>query len=256
MTREEKNPILAADCYVDFSFPSDRGAERPRCRLTLKKAGSMGIAKDVGNRRRVFSAMGIDPDRTAAMTLVHGKRIAFFLEPAEVDGESGDGLITLNRNAIPTVTVADCLPIYLFDAHSGAFGMLHSGWRGTGIVIEALRELGLRYGTGPGDISIVLGPCIGPCCYEVDEGRAAEFASFGTGSVVRRDGRAFLSLKAANLNLLSKAGVTSITDVGDCTCCSGDLGSFRREAVLLGLADGRPPAEIPFTRMAAMAGWF
>ena len=47
-------------------------------------------------------------------------------------------MITKNPSLMPVVTVADCMPLYLYDSVSGVFGVVHSGWKGTGIIGEAL----------------------------------------------------------------------------------------------------------------------
>jgi YfiH family protein len=225
----------------------------------LGGAGSMAFSWDEPNasRDRVFRSLGIAVDRVAAIELGHGQDVFFFTGLEEIYGRKGDGLLTANRDLVPSITVADCLPIYLFDLKSGSFGLLHSGWRGTGIVLSALRALERLFGTRARDVVFVFGPCIGSCCYEVGRERALAFLeAYGRGSAVERRGKWYLSLRDANINLLSKRGVTSINVVRNCTCCCARFGSFRREAVLSGKADGSPPEGLSFTRMAAMTGWF
>jgi copper oxidase (laccase) domain-containing protein len=147
--------------------------------------------------------------------------------------------------------------VYLFDTESGAFGILHSGWKGTGIVLKALALMGERWNTRPQAVAAVLGPCIGACCYRVDEGRArvfeGEFGGAGgeypLGPVVSRRSRGragpadpFLDLRAANARLLAGAGVRNLAVCRDCTFTDDRLGSFRREGK-------------DYTRMAALAGY-
>jgi copper oxidase (laccase) domain-containing protein len=99
-----------------------------------------------------------------------------------------------------------------------------------------------RYGTRPDDIAAVLGPCIGNCCYKVDEARANEFEKeFGTEGVRKTAGEFFLDLRAANVKLLENAGVKNIAVCENCTFCDERLGSFRREGA-------------GFTHMAAVLG--
>lgn len=142
-----------------------------------------------------------------------------------------DGMVTSRPDAVLTVTVADCLPIFLADRRTGAFGLVHSGWRGTGIVREAIRVMTESFGTRAGDILAVIGPGIGPCCYTVGQERHDGFrGQFGEAAVSRGPGGDFrLDLKTANVQLLEAAGVCSILVTTDCTCCSPGLGSFRRE---------------------------
>jgi YfiH family protein len=140
--------------------------------------------------------------------------------------------------------VADCLPVFLFDTRTDAFGIVHSGWKGTGIAECAIGLLKERWGTEPKDVTAVLGPCIGPCCYQVDAGRAACFEKeFGQESVRKSGGTFFLDLKAANIKILSEAGVRNIAVCLDCTFTDERLGSYRREVQ-------------GYTRMIALVGAF
>jgi hypothetical protein len=185
-------------------------------------------------RLRLTEALGFPPDRVFALRQVHSKTV--IIVEAGHPGDSGDpveadGMITTRSDALLTVTVADCLPITLFDRRSGAFGLVHSGWKGTGIVTEALKLMGQAFGTPPLDVRAAIGPGIGPCCYTVPEERAHSFAvEFGAGSLTRPEhGRPTLDLRAANVSLLTEAGVEEIAVVSDCTSCNPSLGSFRRQ---------------------------
>lgn len=141
----------------------------------------------------------------------------------------GDGIITTNPKLVPVVTVADCLPIFLYDLKTGCRGVLHSGWKGTGIVVKALKLAERIYGAQASDFSVVIGPHIHSCCYQVDEKRIEYFTShFGSSCIIPPN---HLSLAQANVNLLREAGVPedNILCCSDCTCCDPRLGSFRRE---------------------------
>jgi copper oxidase (laccase) domain-containing protein len=136
------------------------------------------------------------------------------------------------------------MPIFLFDPESGAYGMLHSGWKGTGIVVNAARLMARRYGTRMEKLAVHFGPHIGSCCYRVDEERAVLFAKEFGGEAVRHvDGRPHLNLLAANMALARSLGIGAISYSSACTSCDDGLGSFRREG-----AQG-------FTRMAAVIGF-
>ena len=62
------------------------------------------------------------------------------------------------------------------DPQAGVIGACHAGWRGAlaGIVentVAAMCEMGAH----PGDITAILGPCIGPQNYEVGDTFKSEF---------------------------------------------------------------------------------
>jgi hypothetical protein len=76
-----------------------------------------------------------------------------------------------------------------------------------------------------------VGPAVGPCCYEVDEARAAVF---NQRYVERAAGKIWLDLPGVVREQLLEGGVdpSRIKDSGLCTCCRKDLFfSFRRDGV-------------------------
>ncbi|HAK45437.1 MAG TPA: hypothetical protein DCO79_05910, partial [Spirochaeta sp.] len=160
----------------------------------------------------------------------HSKRIVS-AESWTADPLTGaDGIISRRVEDKIAVTIADCMPIFLHDAERNIRAILHSGWKGTGIVLEAIKIMKKQYGCSPGDLTAVLGPAIGSCCYNVDDERAAVFQNaWGSDAVAHHDGGKYLSLKNANINMLERAGVNDIISTDLCTSCSGGLGSYRRE---------------------------
>ncbi len=213
--------------------------------LSLRNAGDMGPSADFTNERRTrfFDLHGIEPQRVIGLRQVHSKTVYYAENSSSFIGKEGDGLFTDNPRTVLGVTVADCLPIFLVDSAAGRFGVVHSGWKGTGIVLAALENMNRVSGS---PIDVIIGPGIGSCCYSVDEQRADQFRkSFGPGSVVPGPPPR-LDLRAANLTLLSGAGqaVRTVTVTSNCTACTPFLGSFRREG----------PQH--FTRMIALIGYF
>ncbi len=158
-----------------------------------------------------------------------------FLPPGTADvAETSDpavgGLPIAATFPVATVTVADCMPIWLWDAASGAWGLLHSGWKGTGILEHAVRAIRARRPGTAASMSVILGPAIGVCCYDVPELRAAAFeAEFGSSCVDRSGPRPRLDIRAANLAIARRLGIGALLSVDVCTSCNPSLGSFRRE---------------------------
>ncbi len=182
--------------------------------------------------------------KTVPLELIHSKTVYDVKSGDETQGRQGDGMITRNENLIPVVTVADCVPIYFCDTESRAFGIVHSGWKGTGIIADAISLAQKKYGAEPKNILVAIGAHIKECCYAVDEARAKFFADeFGEGCVKKiegADGEKFmLSLERANLAVLEKIGVReeNIVVAKNCTCCKSAFGSFRRQAAPLDIAD-------------------
>ncbi|MDR0785774.1 MAG: polyphenol oxidase family protein [Treponema sp.] len=187
----------------------------------------MGVSNEE-TRRNFLKNVCVDK-KLYACRQTHSQNVAMVDEGSPPVFEDVDGLVTLQKEGvILSITVADCLPIFLFDVESGAFGVVHSGWKGTGIVLEALRLMGAR----PEAVAAVLGPCICGRCYHVDEERRRVFeekfggGKYPLGTVVSGD---CLDLKAANARLLAESGVKNLAYCENCTFTDGRLGSFRRE---------------------------
>ena len=193
--------------------------------------------------------------KAVPVELIHSKII--FEAKAEGDTKNlqGDGIVTKNPLLVPVVTVADCVPIFLYDKKQKAIGAFHSGWKGTGIAGKGVEKLAGLYGSKKEDICAAIGAHIGSCCYLVDEERAEYFVeNFGEKCVEKAHSFKSpqdeelsmrfpyrLSLTEANLSVLKKAGIPeeNIVVASDCTCCTkftgGEnvFGSFRRQAAFL-----------------------
>ena len=278
---EEKNFIT--EHFYSGSLPLENA---PEWGMSLRSAGSMRFRWNEVNENRVSFLKVLAGTRdVAAVELIHS-HIVYAVDSIEALYEKqGDGIITTNKNLIPVVTVADCMPIFLYEPHTGVFGILHSGWKGTGIVKDAIEKAEKVYGAKHENFYVVMGPHIHDCCYTVDEERAQYFRVNFTPDCVTpveaQEGILFagsaekgeplnvekgvapgekkyrLSLEKANLAVLRELGVPedNIVACRDCTCCSPKFGSFRRET--LGLPADMPLAERQkhFTVQVAWVKW-
>ena len=236
------------------AFPGPVSEADPIALLSFAAAGDMkfGDRRGAANRDAFLRDAGLRTDLVIGLELGHSRNVIFpsgAEEAAELARAAGgaDGLVLggdpAGRGFAASVTVADCMPIWILDRGSGAFGLLHSGWRGTGILAVAIRAMAARLGSEPSSMAVILGPAIGPCCYEVAGERAARFsAEFGADGVRRRGASAYLDLRSANLSIAERLGVGQLLSVESCTSCDGRLGSYRRQG---GAA---------FTRMLAVCG--
>lgn len=237
--------VGASDSAFELPLPG-AGAEGPRAFLSSLAAGDMSLRTADGNERRAAWLSRLGCRRPAAApNMAHTRRALLCPSSGEAPSEEADGFVTGSDGPALVVTVADCMPILLYDLDSGAYAALHSGWKGTGILAEGLRLLADRFGAQPSRVAATFGPHIGSCCYAVDEARARAFAAeFGEASAeLGRDGRYRLKLKEANLALAERLGLGHVAVADDCTACSSSLGSYRRQG---------PEA---FTRMAVAVGY-
>jgi hypothetical protein len=142
-----------------------------------------------------------------------------------------DGHATAMRGIGVMVLVADCLPVAL--AGDGAVAMVHAGWRGLagGVLEEGVRAL--REIAGEGEITAVIGPGAGVCCYEVGE---EVHAAFGEDHPHREGSH--IDLRGLARERLERTGVARVEDVPLCTICEASLFSRRREGDAAGRQAG------------------
>jgi YfiH family protein len=188
---------------------------------------NLGILTDddpervVENRRRVCAAVGADAETATMAWQVHGgvvteARPRGILERTTFD--QCDGLWTETPGQAMALVTADCHPVAIARASDGGRGLcvLHVGWRG---LLEGIVESGAA-ALRPAPLRAIVGPGIGPCCYEVGEEVSQPFRErFGDTVVV--DGN--LDLAAATEHALREAGVTAVERTGHCTACEPEL---------------------------------
>ena len=167
------------------------------------------------NRLRLCTEVGTDPRELRYGRQQHGPVV----RRAEGRGRPGDGLWTDTRGEPLLVFTADCLPIVIAraDGERPAIAALHVGWRGLlgGIVEAGAAALGPTT-----SLEAVIGPGIGPCCYEVGEEVAKPFRErFGDG-IVRNS---HLDLWSAAEHALCEAGVAKVARLDLCTACNPEL---------------------------------
>ncbi len=223
---------------------------------------SLNLGLSVGDKRpavdqnfaRACGVLGVRPEQTVSCHLVHSARV-FTVTGAgrRVMGE-GDGLITGAAGVYLAMRFGDCTPLLFYDPVRGAVGLAHAGWRGTMLNVAGamVRAMAAELGSRPGDIIAVIGPAIGPCCYEVGPeviDAARPSLSEPDTLFTRRNGRAghaHFDMWAANRRQLAEAGAGLIINSGLCTACrTGEFFSHRAErgrtgrfGVMIGLDAG------------------
>jgi YfiH family protein len=117
----------------------------------------------------VASEIGVDPANLWRMRQVHGCAIAAARSTLTSPPPEADGLLTADPEIALAVQVADCVPLLIADARTGAVAATHAGWRGAAANIAGatVRQLVDRWSVNPSDLVAAIGPSIGPCCYQV-----------------------------------------------------------------------------------------
>lgn len=101
---------------------------------------------------------------------VHGCEVAVLDAPSSEIIPGADGIVSNAPGLVIGIYVADCCAVYLADPRTGAFGVVHSGKKGSefGITSRAIEKMRQHYGTNPADLHVQLSPCIRPPAYEID----------------------------------------------------------------------------------------
>ena len=183
------------------------------------------------NRRRAYGLFGRDTDTVVHAHLVHGATVAVVTQANNGSWLSQvDGLVTNEPGCALTMNYADCTPIFLVDPVQKAIGLGHAGWQGTikDLPGAMVRQMQAAFGSNPADLLAGIGPCIGVCCYEVDEPVISQVRGkfeHPERLLVEQEGkpRPHFDLVRANQINLEQAGVRHIETSGLCTACRTEL---------------------------------
>lgn len=215
-------PILSQVAGLTHLF-TVRGSEAP-----VALAEAAGRALPIVSIKQVHGAGVHVADGPAS-------RPAGAPSPASQPAPVGDALVVSEPGVAVAVWVADCVPVLICDETTHSAAAVHAGWRGTvkGVVGAAIAVLRSRFGADPGRMRVAIGPCIGPCCFEVgDEVVEALLAAFpDEEGCVLPGARRRIDLVEANRLQAAAAGVPAerIQAAGLCTVCRPDLlESYRR----------------------------
>jgi purine-nucleoside/S-methyl-5'-thioadenosine phosphorylase / adenosine deaminase len=183
----------------------------------------------------VAQAIGVPLDDLLLIRQVHAAAVAVASHDRARpwDRPEADAIISSDRDAAIAVRVADCVPILLADETGQHVAAVHAGWRGIArrAVIAAVSALQARFGVRPERLIAAIGPCIGPCCYEVGESTRQAFREAGHHASIldkwfapRDNGKYHLDLWQATRDELEGAGVNpdTIHLAGLCTRTHAD----------------------------------
>lgn len=230
MYREERGSLAV---YRFDSIPPDR----VNCLVSTRTGGfstppysslNLGFRVEdaaetvVVNRRRLFDAFDlrledsvwcrqIHRDEVVRVGLADRGRGALHEENIVADA---DALITDEVGLPICVTVADCVPVAIYDPRHHVLGLAHAGWAGTvrRISSRTVRAMSEAWDSRPEEMIAAIGPSISPDDYEVG-GDVIEKAREAYGDKADRvlrlgdDGKAKFDLWRANAIDLREAGL-------------------------------------------------
>ncbi len=222
-------PEMARLEWLQHAFLTRKGGISPPPYHSLNLSISPGDLEEhvQTNKRRVAEAFRLDGNQLILLHQIHQDRILILKD--RQDDLSGnleyDAVITGSRGRFLGIKTADCLPILVVDRKKKTIAAIHAGRQGTGLQVarKTVRVMKAEFGCSPKDLLIALGPCIGPCCYEVDEKVfLREWVPF---SKTNGHGKWMIDLPRMNIAQMKEedVGEDQIFRIDFCTCCHPDL---------------------------------
>jgi hypothetical protein len=181
------------------------------------------------NRERLFSTLGIEGDKVTYQHQTHSVKHNYVNEPSFF--KDSDALYTDKPGNFLAVSVADCVPVFLFEPEKRIISAVHSGWRGTQakILTETLMTLKKMFNINYAGVIAYIGPCISLKNYEVSKD---VYDLFGNEVKEIRDDKFYVDLRRDNFLQLTELGVKpeNIEITEFCTYGNPELfHSYRRD---------------------------
>jgi YfiH family protein len=261
-------PVLVAEDLLDsgilaaFSSRAGGRSRGPYESLNLGLRVGDDLRAVLANRRRLATVLSVAGLPWATVHQVHSAKVVEARGDLLAQGPpearpplaDADGIVTKEPGLLLAVLTADCVPVLLADPQARVVGAVHAGWRGlaAGVLergIEALVHAGASL-----DRSVAMvGPAIGPCCYQVGpEVAAAVGERYDRAPATTREGALAIDTAAAAVQALEAAGVGSIRAAGECTAHQPErFFSYRRHGItgrqagVIAMLPGVPPGARP-----------
>lgn len=233
-----KSGILEREYCVRHCFTTRLGGVSDGCYASTNMGFSRGEDRDtvMTNYEIVCDAVGLNFTGLTKTYQKHGVKVTEITEENVGSGfikpelSATDAIITVLPNVPLVCHTADCVPVLLYDKVTHAIAAIHAGWRGMvdGVIEETIGAMEDAYDTDPVNLIAAVGPCIGPCCFEVDMDVVERFKSeFGEGVIIpgKQGNKSKIDLSMCARDALSGCGLDdcNIDISNECTKCKEDL---------------------------------
>lgn len=155
-----------------LAFSTRRGGVSPIPLDSLNLSISQGdSAENVSANLEIFSKSVCFPTSgLVELSQVHKDDI-IIIDSVPNKKLEADSMITAVPGLFLSIKTADCLPALLYARDKNVIGAVHAGWGGAALKIcsKTVAVMEREFNVAPKDVTAVLGPCIRPCCYEIDE---------------------------------------------------------------------------------------
>lgn len=181
------------------------------------------------NRKIFFDTLGIKETDVTFQKQTHSTKSNYVTTPSFF--QDSDALYTDVRSNYLAVSIADCIPVFLYEPRKKVAAAIHSGWKGTvnNITSSVVEKLSDEFSLDKKNIHAYIGPGISVDNFEVGQEVAV---LFGENVKVFRSGKYYVDLKKHNYLQLIKCGlVKNNIEVSEyCTYNEKELfHSYRRD---------------------------
>jgi YfiH family protein len=212
--------------HTVHGFSTRHGGISPKPFESLNLGGTDDASEHIAeNRKLALNDLKIRFEQVSYLNQIHSNTVC----RAHPGKQTGDALVTTEKQLALAVGAADCYPVLFHDEKNGVIAASHCGWKGTlgRIVGNTLEEM-LKLGAETPHIRIAIGQGICRENYEVSEDVITQFRDAGF-PVYCWEGRQ-LDLLAANRFVAMESGIddTQIWSMNRCTT-EPDFFSYRRD---------------------------
>lgn len=212
-------------------FSTRQGGVSPAPFESLNLGGSEDNETHIAiNRQRALEQLHVSDYDLCNLKQVHGNTVCV----AKPGQQTGDALVTNQRELVLAISIADCYPILFYDKVNKVIGAAHAGWRGTHskIAQNTLSEM-VRLGARHENISVAIGQGISQNRFEVGAEVIDQFKAAGFPDSCWHQNK--IDLIACNLFILKENNILdeNIWVMNRCTF-EKDFFSYRRDKGVTG----------------------
>ena len=229
----------------EWTLPAGVRALQTECGQGSGPYGGFNLGDHVGDdpasvahrRCQLSQVIAADP---VWLQQVHGTRVVRLDQESVAESPQADAAMTQQRGIACAIMTADCLPVLVADRQARVVGAAHAGWRGlaAGVLESLVAAMTALPGVHPEDLTVWLGPAIGPSAFEVGSdvrdiftGRDAANGSYFTPHP-EVTGKYLADLPALARRRLQRLGIEDVTASELCTVSLPDrFYSYRRQSL-------------------------
>ncbi|MGY4674486.1 peptidoglycan editing factor PgeF [Ursidibacter arcticus] len=173
----------------------------------------------VKQNRQILTEQGGLPHFPIFLTQTHSTKVLRI--PTESNDLNADAVYTNQPNQVCLVMTADCLPVIFCSQDGKEIAAAHAGWRGLcdGILEATVKEFACK----PSQITVWLGPAIGPTAFQVGQEVIDQFCAVDPQAKdafiadEQTSGKFLGNLYQIATQRLNKLGITQISGGDFCT---------------------------------------